>query len=410
MNTEDINENAKHNLENNSKKISFISKILILDQSIGKIISIFLDVFLAAYFYKISNENILYLSIYNIIGWFVATIGAFLFANIIKTKDKVKLYRFGIFIESTYILMIIVLGEKIINYVCVIGIMYGISTATTGFPYNMIESENISNNERIKYVGYASAATETISFIVPILLGAYITIQSYQIAALLILVFSILKLIFSFYIKNKNVQKSKVNLKEFNKIYIKDKTLKRLYLVEFLKGINRYGVMSLVVSLLIIYQTNNDFELGSWTSLFSIFTIIAMYLFGKYYNKSDKHKMLIISLICSIISFVLVLYKINMTTIVIYNIVYYVFMNIILKITEINLFDYSNKEPFKTKYNTEYFIYREVFLNTGRVLGYMALLILVGITQNLYNLKIMFLIIALSIIAVVSISDKIENS
>ena len=404
-----IDKNAKYNEENNNKKISFISKILILDQSIGKIISIFLDVFLAAYFYKISSQNILYLSIYNIIGWFVATIGAFLVANIIKTKDKVKLYRFGIFIKSAYILMIILLGEKIINYVYVIGIMYGISTATTGFPFNMIESENISNNERSKYIGYASVATEIISFIVPILLGAYITIQSYQIAAILILVFSILKLIFSFYIKNKNVQKSKVNLKEFNKIYRGDKTLKKLYVIEFLKGINRYGVMSLVVSLLIIYQTNNDFELGGWTSLFSIFTIIAMYLFGKYYNKDNQNKTLRISLIFSIISFILVLCKINITTIVIYNIVYYVFMNIILKITEVNLFDYSNKEPFKTKYNTEYFIYRELFLNIGRMLGYIALLILVGITQNLYNLNIMFLIIVLSIVGVVLVSNKIEN-
>ena len=83
-----IDKNGKYNEENNNKKISFISKILILDQSIGKIISIFLDVFLAAYFYKISSQNILYLSIYNIIGWFVATIGAFLVANIIKKKIK----------------------------------------------------------------------------------------------------------------------------------------------------------------------------------------------------------------------------------------------------------------------------------------------------------------------------------
>lgn len=389
-------------------KLNKAAKILILDQSIGKVIGIFLDTFLAAYFYKISQHNIFYLSVYNIIGWAVATIGAFLVADIIKRKDKVKLYRFGTFVKALYIFIIIILGDKIVKYVYIIGIMYGISTATTGFPYNMIESENIAIKERSKYIGYASVATEIIGLIMPILLGAYITITSYKIVAILILIFSIFKLILSFGIKNKNIQKSKINLKDFYKIIKKDFTLRKLYLIEFLKGINRYGVMSLVVSLLIIYQTNNELEIGGWTSIFSLFTIISMYLFGKYYKETHKKKILIYSIIAILISFIAILYEINMITVIMYNVVYYVFMNIILKITEVNLFDYSNKEPFKTKFNTEYFIFRELFLNIGRIIGYIILLLLVGATQNLSYLNLIFIFITISIIAVVYISSNIE--
>lgn len=103
-------------------KLTTIAKVLIIDQSIGKVILIFLETFLAAYFYKISKQNILYLSIYNMIGFFVATIGAFVVADFIKRKDKVKLYRFGIFVKSVYIFIIALLGEKITNYVWLIGI------------------------------------------------------------------------------------------------------------------------------------------------------------------------------------------------------------------------------------------------------------------------------------------------
>lgn len=392
----------------NKTKLSSAAKVLIFDQSIGKIISIFLDTFLAAYFYKISEQNILYLSIYNIIGWIFATIGAFAVANIIKCKDKVKLYRFGTFIKSIYIFMIMLLGEKIVNYVYIIGIMYGISIATTGFPYNMIESENVSNKERSRYLGFSSVATEITSLIVPIFLGAYITFESYQVAAILIFTFSIIKLILSFKIENKNVQNSKVNLKDFYSIWSKDSILKKLYAIEFFKGFNRYGVMSLVVSLLIIYQSNNELELGSWTSLFSLFTIISMYLFGKFYKNKKKRKLMTCSLIAILISFALVFYKINLVTVILYNISYYIFMNIILKITEINLFDYSNKEPFKTNFNTEYFIFRELFLNIGRTLGYTALLFLVGFTQNLANLNIIFVLIVFSIICTIYLSLKIN--
>ena len=97
-----------------------------------------------------------------------------------------------------------------------------------------------------------------------------------------------------------------------------------------------------------------------------------------------------------------------MITVVFYNIAYYVFMNIILKITEVNLFDYSNKKSFKDDYNTEYFIFRELFLNTGRTLGYVLLLLFVGITQNLTHLNILFVFIIISIIIVVFMNDKLE--
>lgn len=206
-------------MEKRDIKLAKGAKILILDQGMNKIMSIFLDTFLAAYFYKISEENIYYLSLYNIIGWIVATIGAFMLANFIKRKNKVMLYRFGTFVKSLYIFLIMILKEKIVDYVYVIGMMFGLATATTGFPFNMIESEQVSNEERSKYLGYKSVATELISLIVPILLGAYITFRSYEVAAILIFLFSILKLILSFWIKNQNVQKTKVNIKEFVSVF-----------------------------------------------------------------------------------------------------------------------------------------------------------------------------------------------
>lgn len=149
---------------------------------------------------------------------------------------------------------------------------------------------------------------------------ANITFNSYEIAAILILIFSFLKLILSFFIENKNVQTTKIDLKEFCSILKHDKTLKKLYFIQFLKGITRYGVMSLIVSLLIIYYTKDDFELGSWTSLFSLFTVLTMYLFGKFYRENHKNKILFLSAIAILISFVGIFWKINWFTIILYKI------------------------------------------------------------------------------------------
>lgn len=396
-------------IKKQSNNLSKEAKTLIIDQSIGKVISIFLDIFLAAYFYKITEQNIFYLSIYNIVGWIVATIGAFVVSNYIKKKDKIRLYRFGTIIKSLYIFMIIIMGEKIIDFVYLIGIMYGISTATTGFPLNMIESECITSKERTKYIGLASVFTEIISFIVPIILGAYITLKSYRVAAIIILVFSIFKIINSFNIKNKNIQTSNIRIKDFINELRKDKTLKKLYVIEFLKGINIYGVMSLVVSLLIIYNTKNEFELGWISSLLSLCTILTMYAFAKFYKDKYKKNILCFSSVFLFVSFILIMNNINMNSIILYNICYYIFMNIILKITQVNLFNYSNNKEYKDKYNTEYFIFRELFLNIGRTLGYTLLLIFVGISHDLNSLKVIFIFIIISIIMTILLTNSIDE-
>lgn len=58
------------------EKLSFGSKIIILDRVIGNTIDLFLNTFLAAYFYKITEDNMIYIAIYYIIVWVFATIGA----------------------------------------------------------------------------------------------------------------------------------------------------------------------------------------------------------------------------------------------------------------------------------------------------------------------------------------------
>lgn len=69
----------------------------------------------------------------------------------------------------------------------------------------------------------------------------------------------------------------------------------------------------------------------------------------------------------------------------------------------------ENIKKIKTKFNTEYFTFRELFLNIGRILGYMALLFLVGFTQNLANLKIVFALIICSIIATIYLSLRVKS-
>lgn len=391
-------------------KLSKDAKLIIFDRALGNVIEIFLSTFLAAYFYKITQDNLIYLSIYHMIAWTVATIGAFLVSDYIKRKNKLNLYRFGTFLKMFYIFLIIILKENIINYVWLIGICYGISTACTGFPFNMMESELVDKKERTKYMGYRSAIGQTVKVVIPIVLGAYITFTSYQVAAVLVLIFSIIKFINTFFIKNRNVSKSRVHLLEFLKEVKKhtEYPIKKLYLIEFLKGITVHGVLSIAVSLLIIYEFNTELKLGLWTSVFSICQIIIMLIFAKHYNKKKSNAVLLMCGISIIISFIWMLFSINKTSIILYNLVYYTFMEMLLSITEIRLFDYSNEPPFDKEYNTEYFVFRELFLNIGRILGY-SILLFVGLMRNMEYLKILLFFTTVALILIILLTKNISK-
>lgn len=58
---------------------------------------------------------------------------------------------------------------------------------------------------------------------------------------------------------------------------------------------------------------------------------------------------------------------------------------------------------------SKYFIFREICLNIGRVLGYVVLLF-IGLSHNSEYLKLLFLIVAIAMLIIARISKNINVS
>ncbi len=394
------------------QRLSFPTKILIVDNILCKVFSVFTGIFLSAYFYQVSEKYIFQLALYNVVGWIVATVGAIFLADIIKRKDKIWFYRMGIIIKAIFAFVILILGPDITNHTVSLGILYGLQVATNGFPFNMIESENITNTERIRYLGVGNALTGIVSIIAPMIIGRYITDIGYSTAALPIIILTIIELLISFFLKSKNSTTQKLNLKKFVTLHKNDKTLRKLYAIEFLKGINRNGVMSLVASLIIIKALPNDTAIGDWSAAFAALSVLAMFLFAKFYKTKNQAPTIILSTLVITLSTVLILVSPSFITIVLYNISFEVFLLIVDRVSNLNLFNYSTKKQYKQKYNTEYFTIREIFLNSGRVLGYLSLLILAfsGIASESLNILFIIIIISIIVMSALIIRTKIREN
>ena len=87
--------------------------------------------------YKYSTNSILNIAIYYIFTYATMALSTLVVAALAEKRNRIKIFRIGIILKFIYILIIILLKEKIINYLPIISILYGISASCYYFPYNL---------------------------------------------------------------------------------------------------------------------------------------------------------------------------------------------------------------------------------------------------------------------------------
>lgn len=114
------------------KKLKKQTLSLIICETVTGISMMFLDTFLVAYFFQLTNQNTTVISIYYIITYFIVGLTFWLGGDIIKTKNRVKVFQCGMIINCIYILTIGLLGEQCKTFYYLLGILYGISQGIIG--------------------------------------------------------------------------------------------------------------------------------------------------------------------------------------------------------------------------------------------------------------------------------------
>lgn len=382
--------------------LSLQTKLLITDSVFMKICDIFFDIFLMAYFYRISDQNIAILAFYNIIGWTSALLGALLISRVLKRYSKIWFYRLGILVKLSVMLFVALLGPQILNYYWLVAILWGIEISFNGYIRNFLESENIPSDELIRYSGMGHVFTNSAAILVPIILGGAIFASSFEVTAFTLIVIISLELIVSFRIKSRKIERvgrpPKLDYRGFFRAVRKNRNYRSLMWQQFLGGLSYQGVMSLLISVLIFQAVGNELSLGGWSSVFSIICIVTMFLFAKLFKKKAQKPTQLFATIIIVVCCIPLLLEVNFVNILIYNLGFYTAVRIMREIIYTDVIMFSKIKPYDKKYSVEYFAVREVFLNIGRALGYGALaftaLPMFGFTGGL---KLVFIVVISSI-------------
>ena len=356
---------------------------------------LFISTFLLAYLFKLSGENLLPIAYYYLSLFGLAFVLSYITGFWLKNHSKMTLYRFGCFFELIFFASVWFFGENACQHVVFLGAIYAFISAFHYYPFNLLVSAGVSQNKMIKYQGYLDCVKNIIKIVSPFLLGLFLSFDSLNTIMKFLACLSVLNLLGSFCV----VEKKKRHLLPYNVGAYFQKTFRKqavryIYLMEFFRGLALEGVLTVVVTLYIVYLFQTNFNLGSLTSLFTLATVVMNFLFGRFAKYQNFVKILIVTtVLTTATSLLFVLYP-GRETFILYNLSFVTATRLLLMITSVNMFNGANIQGVKMLFKTEYFAVREMFLNMGRLVGFFGLLI-VASYQNFELLRYFLLLLTL---------------
>ena len=383
------------------------AKIIIYLGTIHAITGAFFGAFLVSYMMQIADNQLLSISIYNILKFALIGIGFWILADFVKRKNKMLVYRGGIILQLFCLLVMAIVQDGIAPYLAILGAIYGFAMAMRHCPFNVIMAEKINEKITTAFVGYRTMFGKSASVITPLLLGLFITIGSYPFMALVMCFVLLFEFYLSYQLHSNTAQKSRFNIKRFLQSARRSILVRRVLLVDALKGFSG-DALSTALVVYAVYLLHTDFNLGLLMSGLAIVGIALSYIFGKYAKPQMFPRILLISNIIMLSFLVLFMGTSGIVMFIIFRIALWIPANIVGKIREVNLIDASNSACVGPDCKTEFWVFRDAVLNVGRVLGFGTLLA-IGVWGTFDMLKYFIAVMTIIFVMVSALSIKISR-
>ena len=378
---------------------------IIFTHSINSIVSKFTSLFLAIYFLKITDGNIVSVVLYYTFKYSLNWIFSFLSLKLINKDNVLRIYRLGLFSNGICLFILLLLGKNVADYIFLYATIDCGTNILYWSAYKMILN-NFKNDLQFKKIfSYNSIVSSLISIISTVGMGYIIVNTSYAIVIAIIIILVILAVLSTLFFDKYefNINKMKVsNLKYI----LKDKQSKEINKIVFLEGMGFRGGLETTITLIIFLVLNSESSLGNLSAIFAFFGLVTSFLVKKYLKEENNRKAFIISTILILVVTLPIIFTSSFEVFVVYNIVF----NIAYKITQILVdtlvFNIHSNETIK-KYYLEYIFISETIHGLGKTISELILLIAVSYSFSLNNLRIVAAILSFSIIAQTIIYNKL---
>lgn len=378
-------------------------KSFLMSDLAGKVISTFKDVFLGIYFLKITQGNIVDVSMYYI-TFFLAYLICLLIVNKLQKMNLVSMFRIGIFLNLMQCIILLIAGEQISNYIIPFAIFASIGNAFYYYPEQILIKRVNKKGDFQNYITKDQILKYLINILLPIILGYCISKNSYELAFIILIVLISISFIFSLFIKGFDLKHGKINLKKFFININSNGNKKLMTLLSFrtlFRGLSSFGVLSTLITIITFLVVSTELSLGSISSFITVISILVIYCINKFVKRENLSKVFIpMSIIQSIVVIILtfsmmylninnlihigsVTISIGFLLVLLYNIINGISNPIFETSNSVVYYECMCKQNINIEDEPNYIFWFEIMINVSRSFGYLVLIFVSKIGFNL---------------------------
>lgn len=404
-------------------------KSFLMSDLAGKVISVFKDIFLGIYFLKITQGNIVDVSMYYI-TFYLTYLICLLIVNKLQKVNLVSMFRIGIFFNLMQCIILLIVGDQISNYIIPFAIFASIGNAFYYYPEQILIKRVNKEGNFQNYITKDQILKYSINIILPIILGYCISKNSYELAFIVLIVLISISFVFSLFIKGFDLKHGKINLKKFFENINNNGNKKLMTLLSFrtlFRGLSSFGVLSTLITIITFLVVSTELSLGSISSFITVISILVIYCINKYVKRENLSKVfipmsIVQSIVVIILTFSMMYLNINnllhigpltistgFLLVLLYNVINGISNPIFETSNSVVYYECMCKQNINIEDEPSYIFWFEIMINISRSFGYLVLIFVSKIGFNLNIIAILIVVFTLMYIAFAYTLNKITR-
>jgi YQGE family putative transporter len=324
------------------------------------------------------------------IGWFalshqIVMATVFIVAGKwVKEHNKMHALRLGVMLAAAFYFLVLYLGTKSADVVVWLGGVQGVSSALFWLAFNVVYFEVTERGNRDVFNGWSGLLGSGAGMVAPWLSGILITrmedLSGYRLIFSISLGLFVSGAITSFFLKRRPVQPHYTWLYGIHKLREHGNPWRRVFPALVAQGV-REGVFTFLIGLMVFIATRKEMQLGNYAFITSAVSLAAFFIAGKLLK--PEHRSLSMAFGAAAMTIVIVpfFWQVNYTTLLLFGIVVaFVYPLYSIPITSA-VFDLIGTNQESASHRVEYVVLRETALNSGRIMGTIAFLVVVSLSS-----------------------------
>lgn len=348
-------------------------------------------IFINVFFFR-ETKSFIVIVIYNLITYLFSPLSFIAAGWLNKKKNGIWSLRIGLMLFTIFFCLILLIGNKGIRYIYVLGVLYGIAAGFYWLAFHTLCFDYTTTDNRDTFNGYNGSCASIAGAVAPIssalIISTFKGFKGYYIVFGTTLCLFIILIIISLFLKCQTYKDQlkfgmlfKGNSPEWN-------TIRKATSTWGLRDV----VMMFIINILIIKTTGSELALGGFSLVAALVAGVSFIIVQKFIKPQRRRTALFIGSAFSFTAVLILFVKISYITILLYIVMdafFLPFYIIQLSSTTFNVINKTNEEALRV----EYIINKELSLNFGRIISSLILLILLTTFTNTRTLNYFLLFI-----------------